>query len=381
MPSHPSTALLEALFRSFQKADGMLESRIVILADGCEEVRPSNEIKTDNSSGDTKHEIENIKHGKCYSKTAENYRNHLRRLERAVRDQNPPFCPHDKGSIELVQLEKRYGSAPAIEVAMKMIVSTPLVMICQHDNFFVHEAPLREIVQALLQEPRGLGIGANCIHFLSTATMNYREKVKRRYKLDLGDPVTVKNLKDPLIPLVFWYGRSHVTYSDYVRSHCLNRRLAPGSHLEELLGEKQLHDILKHGMDIHKTYGTYVLDQGKEVLYHMSGRRVRAAEENDSQNCNNQIISESTNMSQSSTIAQQPLDGSFTTARETRAKVPGLAFFGVEDKLQNMKINSTSRKPFKQRCFHCGEKGHSKKFCPLRVASQLCQQTPEVIEL
>ena len=123
MPSHPSTALLEALFRSFQKADGMLESRIVILADGCEEVRPSNEIKTDNSSVDTKHEIENIKHGKCYSKTAENYRNHLRRLERAVRDQNPPFCPRDKGSIELVQLEKRYGSAPAIEVAMKRIVS------------------------------------------------------------------------------------------------------------------------------------------------------------------------------------------------------------------------------------------------------------------
>lgn len=388
IPSHPSTALLEALFRSFEKADGLLESRIIILADGCEElILSSTEDGQDNRPKDS---VENIKHGKCYSKTAENYRKHLRLLEKAVRDQAPPFRPRDGGSIELVQLEKRYGSAPAIEAAMSRFVSTPLVMICQHDNFFVNEAPLREVVHALLKEPRGLGIGANCIHFLSTATLNYREKIKRRYKLELGDPLSVKGLNDPLVPLVFWYGRSHVTYSDYVRSYCLNREIAKGSHLEELLGEKQLHHILKNGMESHKAFGTYVLDQGKEILYHMSGRRVRAADDTDAENNNspsaienlktNSNFVDSTNPLHTS---QQPLQGSYTTARETRAKVPGLAFMceeGEEKDRKNRK-HPESKKPFKQRCFHCGEKGHSKKFCPVRLASLQSQPPSEVIEL
>jgi len=363
----------------------------LILADGCEELAlPSDENGLDNDSNRPDHATENIKHGKCFCKTAENYRNHLKRLEKAVRDQKPPFRPHDGGTIELIQLETRHGSAPAIQAAMSRFVSTPLVMICQHDNFFVNEAPLREVVHALLEEPRGLGIGASCIHFLSTATLNYREKIKRRYKLDLGDPLSVKSLKDSLIPLVFWYGRSHVTYSDYVRSHCLNRELAQGSHLEELLGEKQLHHILKEGMDVHKTYGTYLLDQGKEVLYHMSGRRVRAADETDAKNHNTpttihnqETNSESTIATKTNATAQEPLEGSFTTARETRAKVPGLAFLCAEDeqKDRKTKTNPTNRKPFKQRCFHCGEKGHSKKFCPTRAESLLCYPPSEIIEL
>ena len=361
------------------------------MADGCEElILPPSQDGQDNGDKRSKDSIENIKHGKCYSKTAQNYRHHLWILEKAVRDQIPPFRPLDGGSIELIQLEKRYGSAPAIEAAMSRFVSTPLVMICQHDNFFVNEAPLREVAHALLEEPRGLGIGANCIHFLSTATLNYREKIKRRYKLDLGDPLFVKSLRDPLVPLVFWYGRSHITYSDYVRSYCLNREIAKGSHLEELLGEKQLHHILKNGMESHKAFGTYVLDQGKEVLYHMSGRRVRAADDSDEQNKESRSTTDNpiTNTdivpsTKTPRTPQQPLEGSYTTARETRAKVPGLAFVCDEEEQTDRKNRKTpgSKKPFKQRCFHCGVKGHSKKFCPVRLASLQCQPPSEVIEL
>ncbi len=355
----------------------------MILADGCEELdlnATEDGVKDDNKR--SRKSTENIKHGKCHSKTARNYREHLRRLEKLVVDQTPPFHPHDGGSIELVQLERRYGSAPAIQAAMSRYVSTPLVMICQHDNFFVNNAPLREVVHALLEQPRGLGIGANCIHFLSTATLNYREKIRRRYNLDLGDPLSITSLAYPLVPLVFWYGRSHVTYSDYVRSYCLNRELAQGSHLEELLGEKQLHHILKNGMDAHKTYGTYVLDQGKEVLYHMSGRRVRAADDKDTPDHQSQN-SENNCVTNTRTTIERPLEGSYTTARETRAKVPGLAFLRDEDEERDPKkqISLANRKPFKQRCFHCGEKGHSKKFCPTRAASLRCLPTSEVIEL
>ncbi|MGK3740892.1 MAG: hypothetical protein ACI90V_007742 [Bacillariaceae sp.] len=353
------------MFRSFTKAEGFLESRIVILADGYEELPSTNELIVGDND---KNNIENIKHGKCYSETAENYRIHLKRLREAVRDQTPPFVPISGGSIELIELETRHGSAPAIQTAMSDIVSTPLVMICQHDNFFINETPLREVVYAM-QEEHGLGIGAKCIHFLSTATLDYKNKVKRRYQLDLGEPLTVKNLDCPLVPLVFWYGRSHITYSDYVRSHCLNRHLAKGSHLEELLGEKQLHDILSRGMVAHKEYGTYVLDQGKkEVLYHVSGRRAQQASTNDSSRSTNDIhttVQDHQSSLVGTTVQHAALEGSFTTARSCRAIVPGLTFpVEQEENRETNNVTSAHRKPFKQRCFHCGEKGHSKKFCP-----------------
>ena len=38
IPSHPSTALLQALFRSFDHVDGLRECRILIVADGCDEI-------------------------------------------------------------------------------------------------------------------------------------------------------------------------------------------------------------------------------------------------------------------------------------------------------------------------------------------------------
>jgi len=365
IPSNPSLALIEALFRSFERADGLLESRIVILADGCEELPSTNDVGDVNSkSNDT----ENIKHGKCSSETAKNYRIHLKRLRQAIRDQTPPFVPVSGGSIELIELETRHGSAPAIETAMSEIVSTPLVMICQHDNFFINDAPVRDVVHAM-QEERGLGIGANCIHFLSIATLDYKNKVKRRYQVDLGEPLTVKGLKFPLIPLIFWYGRSHITYSNYVRSHCLNRHLAKGSHLEELLGEAQLHDILSRNMAAHKEHGTYVLDQGKEILYHVSGRRARQTITN---NCptlkrtsvqDHQVNLEGSTANIIHSKTQRTLEGSFTTARSCRAIVPGLTFPSKqeENKVTN-EVTSAHRKPFKQRCFIVAKKVIVKSF-------------------
>jgi hypothetical protein len=250
-------------------------------------------------------------------------------------------------------------------------------MVCQHDNFFIREAPLRDVVMTMLEEPRGLGIGATCIHFLSTATLNYRDKVKRRYNLDL-EPVTVRGLKYPLVPLAFWYGRSHVTYSDYVRSYVLHRPLGLGSHLEELLGEKQLHDIVDRGPQAHKEYGTYVLDQGVEILYHLSGRRARQATKEDQDIYSKQKSFLPSKLQTSPKKSETaPIDGSFTTARSCQAIVPGLVF---SKEPSGEREKTPSKKKFTQRCFHCGEKGHSKNFCPERCLLDE-RQTVEIIDL
>ena len=119
---------------------------------------------------------------------------------------------------------------------------------------------------------------------------------------------------------------------------------------------------------VHELYGNYVfferssdddtIDE-KEVLYHLSGRKARAVPT--SQSCDTNVMP-SVPIATGSTSKQSfnPRGNSFTTARRATAVVPGLEIV----------TTSSSQKPpkgrFKQRCFHCGEKGHSFKYCTNR---------------
>lgn len=340
IPSHPSTALLQALFRSFHHVKGLRECRILLVCDGC------NEISSDQEEG--------LKRGKVSSDSAIRYRQHLERLEREIR--NAPFG----GLVELLVLKERHGSARAIELAVSTHLETPFVMICQHDNLFVADVPLRSILTAMNENP-----WLKAVHFCATATLNYIQKVKKRYGLDV-QPRMVEELTFPLVPLVFWFGRTHVARSEYYRDFVLNRELKTGDHLEELLGETQLCDVCKNGMKAHALYGNFVLDQGKEVLYHLSGRRVRAV--NEERPCNDEATLQQNTEGNDEKGSEKMEDtdqtdasndgtSSFSTARSCRAIVPGLEF-----------LPETSGPPptgrFRQKCFHCGVKGHSFKFCP-----------------
>mmetsp|Transcript_17712 Transcript_17712/g.26414 ORF Transcript_17712/g.26414 Transcript_17712/m.26414 type:complete len:449 (-) Transcript_17712:276-1622(-) len=421
IPSHPSTALLEALFKSFQRVDGLLESQIIILCDGCEEICANN-----------KEEKENNKHGKVTSDTASRYRQHIQNLKDALHQKiaASPFAPKENGSIKLFELQERHGSARGIKAAFMEynLITTPFVMICQHDNFFIQNVPLRSCVH-LMSDYEGLGVGLSCLHFMSTATMNYTAKIRKRYNLDIASAVVpidhiiaasadvgtypnegggggdfeVNGTK--LIPLVFWYGRTHLAYTNYYTNFILDRNIQTGDHLEELLGVLQLRDICERGLDVaHKDYGNFVLDQGcGEVIYHLSGRRVRAAATAPSissvpslpsvkdnsvvndQNVNDGVDRSSQNKtvdeteskaSTATTVAPTKTTSSnngntaqtqaFTTAKSCKAIVPGLEI--IPDEQQSSSKNDTNKNPrqkrFKQRCFHCGIKGHSYKFCP-----------------
>ena len=369
IPSHPSTALLEALFRSFQRADGLLESTVLIVCDGCEEA--------------TAGEKENNKHGKASRSTVERYRQHLQLLESAVTSRQPPFLPQGNGSIQVLQLQERHGSAQAIQAVFPQI-QTPLIMVCQHDNFFVKDIPFRVCVEQMYHN-NGLGIGLKCLHFLSTATIDYRTKCRKRYNVQINchDADYIQQ-GAKLVPLIFWYGRTHISYTDHYRDTILNRQLQKKDHLEELLGLAQLEDIRTRGFDIaFPDYGTFVLDdmEAKEVIYHLSGRRVRAAatqrgktgidsneptkvsHPNTATASSNETAALPTNDKQE----QSAIDNgrsSFTTARSCRAVVPGLDIIGAPADADAKSSQPKPKGRFRQNCFHCGQKGHSYKYCP-----------------
>lgn len=329
--------------------DGLLECSIVIICDGCEQVKIG--------------ETENNKHGKASADTVSRYREHIERLRDTVSARDPPFVPEAEGSIELLELERRHGSACAISAAFSTHdkVKTPYVMICQHDNFFIQGAPLRSCLHALQACP-GLGIGLKCLHFMSTATMDYATKVRKRYSLEL-EPQKVNGIEGDLLPLAFWYGRSHVAYSDYYRTFVLNRPLQAGDHLEELLGVTQLNDVCKRGAEAANEHGTYVLDQGcGEVIYHLSGRRVRAAKTSPADDAAGRHVLEKVSDTRTSSRkdgAASGENGSFTSAQSFCAVVPGLEIIS-----EKPRQGTPPRGRFKQKCFHCGTKGHSFKFCP-----------------
>ena len=373
IPSHPSTALLEALFRSFDRHIKEIRclAKIYILCDGYEEVEDDD---VDGRSSDKKRK-DGTKRGRVSRDAADRYREHLKRL-RAKLDQ-PPFAAAPSSScgdtwdVEMVELPERHGSACAIKAAFDMgLVTTPFVMVAQHDNFFVSEIALPSILEAMTHNE-----WIKCMHFLSTATFDYVKKSRRRYGIDLEPFVRhdVDNLDGSLIPLLFWYGRTAIARTDYYTHFVLKeeRTLRVGDHLEELLGVNQLRDIQKRGVaEVHPLWGNFVLDQGQEVLYHLSGRRVRAAAADPSSDemLHNGHKLHSPKVNESDTLpGQAPTDEScrsFTTARSVRAVVAGLEIIPKEESNVDTVGDGAPRGKFKQRCFRCGEKGHSYRYCP-----------------
>ena len=364
IPSHPSTALLEALFRSFAKLQDVRRlAQIYILCDGCDEVTAEQAQRKDGT-----------KRGCVSSDRAEAYRQHLELLRSKLNQ--PPFAPSvdddvaSCSAVEMIELSERHGSALAIQRA-------------QHDNFFVSDVPLPAILQTMQLQ------WIKCLHFVSTATLDYVNKVKNRYDMDLNPLVRrdVGTLHHPLIPLVFWFGRTAISRTDYYTDFVLDRTIEKGDHLEELLGVLQLEDMKRRGPEIaHPTWGNFLLEQGKEVIYHLSGRRARAVCSNVAKKSDNAEEICETNTSTGNDRIQSidsdhnlpgwaPIDkksASFATARSARAIVPGLEILNTDASTGNDNGDGEApRGKFKQRCFHCGKKGHSFRWCPDREKDQM----------
>jgi hypothetical protein len=381
LPSHPSTALLEALFRSFDRVEGLKEAKIIILADGCE----SEEITADddddhNNNNDDDNKKANFKHGKAPLETRTKYKQHLHLLKEKIGNMQSPFNPLKNGTIHLLELPYRHGSARAIAAAFEsQAISTPYILIGQHDNFFVRDVSYLSTILQYMEEDNTKS-WLKCVHFPSTATLNYVKKVKRRYGLDISNfCVDLNGGTSSFIPLVFWYGRTHLARTSYYTSFILKQypNLQVSDHLEELFGTVQLnqlntikgrHDFEDEFSRVHDKYGNYVFfdndnpEEQTEVLYHMSGRKVRAA--TNSAPSTEQELPQQSDTQRTNNTSFNPHANSFTTARRSVASVPGLEFVPSGKNNGSSSSSSITLKRFKQNCFHCGKKGHSFKFCP-----------------
>jgi len=264
VPSHPSTALIDHVLESFSLA-GLDKCRLVIVCDGCivqDRARPKRGIVT--------------------AAVAAAYCEFVQQLQdRYATDK----------AVRVLALEKHHGFAFAVKAALSL-VQTRFLCVVQHDNAFVRQVDLQCALQAL-EDPRVKYVG-----LLSSATLDYVGLCNSRYGIRIS-ALEINGV--PLVPLVYWYDKTHIASVDYYRSLFelaydartywllpdthppedavkLGRRgglvIKAGDFIEETLGKKELFDIRTFGLSAHEQYGTYLyLDHPEPAFRHFDGQK------------------------------------------------------------------------------------------------------------
>lgn len=266
VPSHPSTALLDHVVASFELA-GLSGCRLLIVCDGfCVQERPR------------------PKRGIVTEAMATGYREFVGEIVRR-------FTGSDR--VAVVVLQEHAGFGYAVKAALER-VATPLVCVVQHDNAFVRRVNLAPVARALLA-----GELVRYVGLMSSATADYESLCMSRYGVRLPGAFEVERCK--LVPLIYWYDKTHLASVDYYRSLfdavyekaywylpdsdppeevvTLGRRgglvIRPGDFIEETLGKKELFDVRTFGFEAaHGRYGTYLYDDAREPAFrHMDGQK------------------------------------------------------------------------------------------------------------
>jgi hypothetical protein len=378
IPSIPSTALLEALFASLDRCVPQLACcQAIIVCDG---------IGTVLGSGETP----NWKCSKVNPLHVGLYAEYVQNVQRLAHAQKRRPCT-------VLALNERRGCGLAVDAALASVV-TPFVMVVQHDQLFLRGFDVLGVLGAMHSAPTTL----RYISLQSRTTLHYSRRVAERFGFQLTE-LRQAPLGSPLLPLLMWYDKPHIVWTDYLRTRVYaSGILRPGDFVEDVFGRAQMEDIKKHGMDAHSRYGTWVLcdDDTSPVTYHLSGRKVlaqqatatprHAAEEA----CTTSIdaVCAAGGGAATSTahaiapLVAAPIPPSSSTAssswdwaesrRSIHASVPGLAppVCTAQPGGDPAAPPDLSTRRFRGVCFRCQTKGHSFRHCPLNSDSYSSDQ-------
>ena len=371
VPSHPSTALLDATLASLSLCTGAIERcHLIITCDGYQLSYA---------------ETSQYKWGRLTRQAAEAYEAFVGSVrDRAARGEM------GARRVTVLALPSHSGFGRAVKAALTH-VTTELVLVLQHDWLFVAPGFDAAAASAAVLGPLRLPYVAA----MSQATVDYPERARRRYGLELA-PATVFASDDTVdgggggggggAPRRFWpllllQDKPHLASAAYLRDFVYGEEHCPpvGGFPEDGLGQVQLADIRANGMAAHARYRTFVLDQGSAVTYHISGRKMRAAPpcaagggasgakatpdapDAAPAAADGACLVACTVLGE----AASPPEGADRGAHPAgfvRGAAWGSAVVAGLDRVRAPAAAGT--RPFRGRCFACGQKGHSKDHCP-----------------
>jgi hypothetical protein len=139
--SNPSTELLERVFQTFLYggSDFAYKCRKVIVCDGCRQ----RDEKVTRKHTSAKQAMRNGIVDKSQLENYTEFKEHLRRICASAKDGSPFF------NSVVEELESRHGYGFALGHALRECVSTPYVIVIQHDRTFMRPTPIQETVRAM----------------------------------------------------------------------------------------------------------------------------------------------------------------------------------------------------------------------------------------
>ncbi|CAE8595458.1 unnamed protein product [Polarella glacialis] len=263
--------MIMAVIESFKFLPGLAECPLLVTCDGagkvCDQVRP--------------------KRGFVTAELADKYAAYVHGLQDAL------------GANRVLVLPEREGFGLAVKAAVAR-VTTPYVLLCQHDNMFVRPIDLERVIRIMEANQDDL----KCVHFVSPkSTFEVEGNKDGGCNQGAAAPLSLKRIEDRLgrlagsardfgetkedgaaqhagaqspstfWPMPSWLERNHVCSTAHYRDFVLGpeTKLKPGQFIEETFGQRMRQDLAAGGS--HRPYGIYrLLDDPESATLHLDGR-------------------------------------------------------------------------------------------------------------
>ena len=160
-----------------------------------------------------------------------------------------------------MELETRHGFGFAVEAALKN-VKTDLVMVVQHDRFFLRRLDLCNVIEAIRKEPR-----IKSLYLGTHNTADYVSRMRSRLQVDI-QPLALLSEGLMVLPMLVWLDSTHIARTAWYKGFVFdpdNQLVAKGGFIEDKFGQVQLSRFRERGLASHADFGTYILPEADKV--------------------------------------------------------------------------------------------------------------------
>ena len=210
VPSNPSTDMIEAMMGSFSIISGLKYCRKIIVCDG---------YKTSSAKSKPRRGIVTEEDALCYEE-------YVARLQTLSRRGEGVFS-----NSVCIALNDRQGFSFAVKAAIAH-VTTPFVMIKQHDHIFVRKFDLEAVLNCMSKHNDVKYVGV-----MSGATLNYPAVVKSKYNVSIA-PISKGGIL--LCPLLYFYDKTRICPTDYYRQFVFGQKHSRESQREASRSDKRV---------------------------------------------------------------------------------------------------------------------------------------------
>ena len=258
--AHPGTFLLEEVVASLHRfLPGSSACRLLLVADGYR--------ITDAPA---------LKRGRVDAAQAAAYERYLARIAEATRATSAASSP--LRGAELLALYEQHGCAHALRRGL-LRISTPFVLVVQHDRPMIAAADLASLCAALQASSDINYIGLPTSMNACGASGHGRPGLPSA----LWKPEAARIAAGlRLVPLAAFIDSTHVARTEWYLQFVFGRmrevKLPRGSFLEDVFGQAQLAALRCEGVTSHRRFGTWLLHEGPDqvpLVAHLDGRDTR----------------------------------------------------------------------------------------------------------